>query len=244
MGRRGSDQQPERLEPRLQKAVEADDVGEVRRLIEQARARDDYNRDYKVYRKFLTVGLNRACDKNLVEVARALLASGADPDPDPKTSGNKPASLLRAAEYGLCEIAETLIAHKANIEVQDKKGRTALMTSAWKGQYDVVKLLLAKGACVDTADSRGRNVMHNLASDKGADKTPESKPSRKWGPDIVHHLLQAGVNLEARDCIGRTPLHWTCVTNQPDLMKTLLTSRFHGAAPRADVHARDNREKR
>ncbi|CAK4034723.1 ankyrin repeat [Lecanosticta acicola] len=226
----------DRLEPKLLRAVEADSIPDVKDILEQAQARGQCSES------FLSIGLVRACDKSLPDVARFLLSHGASPD---YASGNKPASLLRAAEYGSLRIAQVLIEYAADLEARDKKGRTALMTAAYKGHKQVVELLLEEGAHVDSVDLRRRNVLHNIAADKGDERAtrPGEAPKRKCGMDIVQYLLQAGVNVEAEDHVGRTPLHWTCVTDHEDLMKLLLRTRFGGASPKATVNATDNRDK-
>ncbi|KAK4508717.1 hypothetical protein PRZ48_002456 [Zasmidium cellare] len=226
----------DRLEPKLLRAVEANSIPDVQDIIQQAKAKGQCTET------FLSIGLVRACDKALVDAARFLLLQGANPD---YTSGNKPPSLLRAAEYGLKDIAETLIDHDANLEARDKKGRTPLMTAAWRGHMNIVQVLLSRGANIDTVDLRRRNVLHNVAADKGDQKNPKAgnKPRRRCGMGIVQYLLQAGVDVEAEDELGRTALHWTCVTDHEDLMKILLTTRLDGAAPKASVDPRDNRDK-
>lgn len=227
----------DRLEPKLLRAVEANRIHDVQDVIQQAKARNQCSQT------FLSIGLVRACDKDLVDAARFLLSQGANPD---YTSGNKPPSLLRAAEYGLKGIAETLIDHEANLEARDKKGRTPLMTAAWRGHMNIVQVLLTRGANIDTVDLRRRNVLHNVAADKVDQKNPAkggSKPRRRCGMEIVQYLLQAGVNVEAEDELGRTALHWTCVTDHEVLMRILLTSRFGGASPKVRVDPRDNRDK-
>ncbi|KAF2160134.1 hypothetical protein M409DRAFT_70659 [Zasmidium cellare ATCC 36951] len=151
----------EMFEPKLLRAVEANSIPDVQDIIQQAKARGQCTES------FLSIGLVRACDKNLVDAARFLLSQGANPD---YTSGNKPPSLLRAAEYGLKGIAETLIDHDANLEARDKKGRTPLMTAAWRGHMNIVQVLLTRGANIDTVDLRRRNVLHNIAADKGDQK--------------------------------------------------------------------------
>jgi hypothetical protein len=70
----------DRLEPRLLRAIEANDENRVKDIIQEARA-ISYSNPY-----FLSIGLVRACDKNLVGIARLLLSQGADPN---YVSGNK-----------------------------------------------------------------------------------------------------------------------------------------------------------
>ncbi|PPJ50203.1 hypothetical protein CBER1_05203 [Cercospora berteroae] len=226
-----------RPEPRLLKAVEQNDVFKVREVIEDAQHERHFGRT------LLSVGLVRACDKGHVEVARYLLTRGADPE---YASGNKLPAILRAAERGQTELVEVLIDHRANMEAMDKKGRTALMTAAWKGHKAIVELLITRGAHVDTMDLRRRNVLHNIAADQGEKRhfaNTSQRPKRKCGMDIVQYLLQAGVNVEAEDELGRTSVHWACVTDNEDLLKILLTTRSGGASPQARVNATDMRMK-
>lgn len=226
-----------RPEPRLLKAVERNDVRQVQDVIE------DVQNERHFGTTLLSVGLVRACDKGLVDVARYLLIRGADPD---YATGNKPPALLRAAEHGQAELIEVLIDHRANLEAKDKKGRTALMTAAWKGHGTIVELLVSRGAHVDTLDKRRRNVLHNLAADQGDKRhftSASDRPKRKCGMGIVHYLLQAGVNIDAEDELGRTAVHWACVTDHEDLLRILLKTRFGGASPQARVNATDMRMK-
>ncbi|EME89136.1 uncharacterized protein MYCFIDRAFT_206237 [Pseudocercospora fijiensis CIRAD86] len=223
--------------PRLLRAVEANDILKIRHVIEEAQGQRQLSRN------LLSIGLIRACDKDFADVASFLLSKGADPN---YASGNKPPALLRAAEYGLARITETLLDHGADIEAREKKRRTSLMTAAWKGHLDIVKLLLARGASLETVDIRGRNVLHNLAADKGDKKTsgkPTNRPRRKWSIDIVHYILGAGINPDEVDALGRTALHWAAVTDNEEMMKLLLTVRFRGESPQARCNARDSRMK-
>lgn len=226
-----------RPEPRLLRAVEANDIVKVKDVI------DDAQGSRQLSRNLLSIGLLRACDKHFVDVAAYLLVKGADPD---YATGNKPPALLRAAEYGLTAVAETLLNHGANVDAREKKRRTALMTAAWNGHFDTVKLLVQRGAHIEAVDVRGRNVLHNLAADKGDDQTAgkhTNRPHRKWSIEIVHYLLQAGINPDEVDALGRTALHWSAVTDNAEMMILLLTVRFRGESPQARCNATDSRMK-
>ena len=227
----------ERLEPRLLRAVEANDVGRVQDIINEALA-IKYGNPF-----FLSIGLVRACDKNLVDVARLLLSQGADPN---YVSGNKLPSLRRATESGYVELAEALIDHGADRESRDKKGRTALMTAAWKDNFDIVKVLINRGASIHSVDLRNRTVLHNIAADKLDDKAP-LKPGQKQrsrcSMAIVDYLIEKSVEIQARDAIGRTALHWACVTDNEALLRTLLKTEPGCLSPRAEVNCVDSRMK-
>lgn len=195
----------DRPEPRLLRAVEANDVNEVRTVIEDAIAAK------KCSTSMLSIGLIRACDKNFHSVAHYLLQRGADPD---YVSGNKLPCLIRAAENGHLRVAELLIEFKADLEIHDKrKRRTALMTAAWQGQLPIVELLLSKGAKINAVDFRRRNVLHNVIADKA---------ETKGGQAVIEILLQAGIDIEARDENGRTALHWCCVTGKDLIASSLI----------------------
>lgn len=123
----------DRLEPKLLRAVEANDVVQTKAVVDEARS------SRQCSETFLSIGLARACDRNLVNVARFLLLAGANSN-HVSPSGNKMPNLRRAAESGYNEIAELLIGHNADLEGRDKKGRTALMTAAWKVSRQVANI--------------------------------------------------------------------------------------------------------
>lgn len=251
----------DRLEPRLLRAIEANDETRVKDIIQEARA-ISYGNPY-----FLSIGLVRACDKNLVGVARLLLSQGADPN---YVSGNKLPSLRRATESGFVELAEALLDHGADREAGDKNGRTALMTAAYKDQFEIVKVLLKRGASLHTVDLRNRTVLHNIAADLGYEKVkakappkgqlkdsekqqPKSsandqqKPPEKARPrcsmEIVEYLIKKGAEIEAKDALGRTALHWACVANNEAMLRTLLRSESRSGSSRAQINCVDGRMK-
>lgn len=99
-------------------------------------------------------------------------------------------------------------------------------------------MLLVKGAHIDEVDYKRRNALHNFAAASRDDRV-----SGALSLEIVAHLLQAGVNVDATDELGRTALHWSTVTDNIELMRLLLTTRFRGASPKARTNAVDKRMK-
>lgn len=251
----------DRLEPRLLRAIEANDETRVKDIIQEARA-ISYGNPH-----FLSIGLVRACDKNLVDVAKLLLSQGADPN---YVSGNKLPSLRRATESGFVELAEALLNHGADREASDKKGRTALMTAAYKNQFEIVKVLLKHGASVHTVDLRNRTVLHNVAADLGEDKgkakapqkgqpkevekkqlklspneqpKPTEKARSRCSMEIVEYLIRKGAEVEAKDALGRTALHWACAANNEALLRTLLGPELSAGSLKAHINCVDGRMK-
>jgi hypothetical protein len=65
------------------------------------------------------------------------------------------AELVAAARKGQTDRVKTLLAKGANVESQDKDGRTPLMWAARNGHADTVTLLLESGAKPDDRDRQG-----------------------------------------------------------------------------------------
>lgn len=214
----------ERLEPRLLRAAENDDVEKLTRLVEEAKAKG-LLRDH-----YLPIALNRSSERGKVAATTYLLAAGAPPD---ATSSNRAPPLLRAVEQNHIAIVHLLLEYGANTEVVDKKSRTPLMTAAWKNHWHVLNSLLMKGADVNRKDRHQRNALHNLAADKIMD----------WGDSVVELLLNQNIHIdgeEGQDKDGRTPLHWACATGKQRLAEQLLT---RPKGPKAYIDAVDVREK-
>lgn len=200
----------DRLEPRLQKAAEHNDLEALTLIVNLSRENGQFSDS------FLRVGLMRATERGCIEATHYLLRQGAKADiPNLDHTGNRPSPLFRAVERNHVRIAQLLLDYGASPETVDKKGRTALMTAAWRNHWHMLDLLIARGANVNAKDKRGRNALHNLAADKVCD----------WGDDVVWLLLGTACAVdgdEGRDLLGRTPLHWACATGKIRLAELLL----------------------
>lgn len=198
----------ERLEPRLLRAAESDDVESLQKVIALAH---EYN---QVSDNFLRVGLMRSAERGCVGATEYLLQLGAKTD----VAGNRLSPLIRAVERDHYQIVRLLLDHGAASDSTDKEGRTALMTAAWKNHADILRLLIMRGANVNARDHRKRNALHNLAADKEC--------RWGWGEEIVAMLLGTNCQIDGvggRDELGRTPLHWACATGNWRLAELLLT---------------------
>ncbi|KAF7595629.1 hypothetical protein BBP40_005377 [Aspergillus hancockii] len=223
----------DRLEPRLLRAVEHDNLEVLRHIIELAHENGQYSDN------FLRVGLMRSCERGCITVTQYLLdllcanIKNADERPLPLAATNRPSPLLRAVERNHVRIVQLLLDYGAPLETTDRDGRTALMTAAWKNHWHVLQVLIARGANVNAKDNRKRNVLHNLAADKHCN----------WGEDVIALLLKTTCQLDGeagQDELGRTPLHWACATGKLRFAEMLL-KRPHG--PIADVNAIEFRSK-
>jgi ankyrin repeat protein len=159
-----------------------------------------------------------------------------------------------AAQNGHSEIAELLLAHRADVNAGNKDGLTPLHYAAMNGKRDVVELLLAHGADVNGRMLNGLTPLHQAAFGgyqdvveillaKGADVNVNARMAGGLTPlhwavqaghrEVAELLLAEGADVNARMLDGRTPLHLAADNDHRDLVEWLLA---HGA----DVYAMDN----
>ncbi|POS74046.1 ankyrin repeat and protein kinase domain-containing protein 1 [Diaporthe helianthi] len=174
--------------------------------------------------------------KGNLKVLRLLLKHGAGVNPRRE---NELSPLLKAAEAGHLAVTTELLEHGADPNWRGKNGQTALFPACMRGHNRVVKALLDKGADVNggrnqddrPGDKDGRTPLLFLAAEKRG----------RWNMDTIKLLLQQkDVNLDPRDSIGRTPLHWAATNNYIDLARALLSGE---AGKQADINASQNRGK-
>lgn len=211
----------DRLEPQLLRAAANNDLSALEQITRLARQKGQLNPT------FLGIGLVKSCERGCIEATQYLLKEGASVE----VGGNRAPPIFRAVERNYVQIVKLLLDAGASPEFRDKKGRTALMTAAWKNQWHVLQLLITRGADVNARDNRKRNILHNLAADKLCD----------WGDDVVNLLLRTSCEVDARDDLGRTALHWACTTGKTHFAKLLL-SRPQGC-PTDYIHATELRNK-
>lgn len=189
----------ERLEPRLLRAAESNDVPSLQKILLLAR---DNN---QLTDNFLRIALMRSAERSCLATTEYLLSQGAKTD----VASNRPSPLLRAVDRGHYDIVNMLLGAGASPNSADKEGRTALMTAAWKNHVKMLQLLIQRGADVNACDNRKRNVLHNLAADKAC--------RWGWGEEVVKILLRTDCLVGGQDELGRTPLHWACATGNGKL---------------------------
>jgi ankyrin repeat protein/Mg2+ and Co2+ transporter CorA len=195
----------ERLEPRLLRAAENNDIESLSKIITLAKETNQLTDN------FLRIALMRSAERANPEATAYLLTHGAKTD----VQSNRPSPLLRAVEKDNYQIVKLLLDAGASPNTADKEGRTALMTAAWKNHIDILQLLIARGADLNARDHRRRNALHNLAADRAC--------RWGWGEDVVRVLLVEGFDGGGVDELGRTPLHWACATGNLNMAEMLLS---------------------
>lgn len=201
--------------------------------------------------------LSNAARSESVAVVKALVEGGANLEARRVFDG---ATVLvaTAALSGSLKIVEVLVDMGANVNATNKEGSTALFFAAFNGDTEVAELLIAAGAGPDMANSRGATpliiaaqegtteVMEQLL-EGGADPripnnhgaTPLHLAAFRLGRDgkrktKVLLASDLGVDIEARDEDGRTPLMWASRFGNLPVLRVLLEAG-------ADRSAVDNR---
>ncbi|XP_013407385.1 tankyrase-2 [Lingula anatina] len=91
-----------------------------------------------------------------LDIAKALLHNGADPDL-PEDRGNTP--LHEAVEKADIYMVHLLLSHKADVNAQNQRKQTALSLSSLYGYVDIAETLLNNGALIDHYDNEGRTPL-------------------------------------------------------------------------------------
>jgi ankyrin repeat protein len=116
-----------------------------------------------------------------------------------------------AAQAGHKDMAELLLANKADVNAKDKFGMTPLHDATVRGHKEVAELLLAKRAQVNARDMDNWTPLHFAASN--------------GHKDVAELLLSNGARINAKDVKGRTPLSLAVGTHHEDVVELL---RRHG----------------
>ena len=142
------------------------------------------------------------------EAMKRLVAAGADVN----AVNNLGSPALTWATKDIDKV-RLLLDHGANVNVVSKSGRTPLLVATMHDpSAEVVKLLAAHGADVLAADKLNANALHTaaVASDR----------------DTLRLLIDAKVDVNARDAANFTPLMVAAANGSVEAVKLLLS---HGA---------------
>lgn len=153
-----------------------------------------------------TKSLAKACSNGDIGTVRQLLDEGRSVH---ETTEEGESLLSLACSAGYYELAQVLLAMRANVEDRGIKGDcTPLMEAASGGYVDIVRLLIAHGADVNAQSSAGNTPLHYAAC--GGHET------------VVHVLLEAAANVEEHNENGHTPLMEAASAGHVGVASTLL----------------------
>lgn len=162
------------------------------------------------------------------DILRLLLAAGASVDS--KSSGGQ-SPLFLAVASGNLERTAMFLNHKADfqttqtciVKVQEKsveRARTPLQLAVQQGHIEIFKLLVSKGADIhEKLESTGVHLLGLAAS---------------WGRcKIVQYLLNAGIEIKAKDDTSQTALHYAAGQGHVKVIRLLIDAG-------ANIETRDN----
>jgi len=138
-----------------------------------------------------------------LKTVRALLKENPDLVHSADTSdngwGNTPLHLAAGNCYQ--DVAELLIANKADVNARGSDGGTPLHRAADGGCKNTAELLLANKADIGAKDSDGQTPLHRAAGECNAwaGRANDCK-------SVVELLLAHGAEVNAEDSVGKTPL--------------------------------------
>ncbi|KXH69096.1 hypothetical protein CSAL01_01458 [Colletotrichum salicis] len=123
--------------------------------------------------------------------------------------GNTPLILATLSRQML--IMNTLLEHGASADVQDAQGVSALHHASRLGFFDGVRILLRRDGNRNLVDFRGFNALHHAIVGEDGDR------------GLIRVLATAGVNMEAKEEHGRTPLMLCAQLDRLNRADQLLT---------------------
>lgn len=115
-------------------------------------------------------------------------------------------------------IAKLLIDAKADLDLDDGRGSTALSIAVYHNYENVALLLIESGANIDTKTG--------VYIDGPADITPVHEATSN--PTVLKAMLKRGAKVNVQSSDGDTPLHWAASRRNVESVKLLLEA---GADP-------------
>ncbi|KAL7987017.1 hypothetical protein Chor_005936, partial [Crotalus horridus] len=129
-----------------------------------------------------------------------------------------------ALDLALCRrlesIATTLVNHKADVDMVDKKGWSLLHKAIHRGDKFAANFLIKNGTRVNAATLGDQETpLHLVASYNSKKHKPEVMSEIA---QIAESLLKAGANPNMQDSQGRTPLHSSILVRNDQVFNQLL----------------------
>ncbi len=158
-----------------------------------------------------------AYQKKRKDMSKTLIEKGADIN---KTSTDGKTILHLASAADDWQYVTFLLGYNPDINARDGGGLTPLLAAIDKSAIRSAGMLIDKGADVNVKDGTGKNAIHYLAAANNA-------------TGLLSKLEGKGININAKDASGRTPLAIAVENDRTDNVEYLLNIG-------ADVNGRDH----
>lgn len=197
--------------------------------------------------------LSKAVEAGNKDLISFLIESVKD-DPNSKSASDKDYPISIALTNGNGEVAKMLLAAGANIDVQDSKGRTALISvigklsaaqdQAREGIRNNIRFILDNGASTEVKDNKGNTAIfyaveqHDLPTvdiliAAGADLNQKNNsgetaifiPAKEGNFETVKALLQKGAAAKIKNKFGKTPSQYAVESGYMDIYDLLEASK-------------------
>ena len=161
--------------------------------------------------------------------------------------GGKTSSIHFHVRDGYLAGVQAYLDAGVDINARDQNGSTPLHWAALEGHNEIAKLLINKGADVNVEDNTGntpldlairyeRSDIADLLRTQGGNTTKELitliQAATNGDFASVQAYLDAGVDINARDNNGWSPLHWAALEGHKDIVELLINKG-------ANVNAKD-----
>ncbi len=101
---------------------------------------------------------------------------------------------------------------EGGVNAVDKHNYTRLHWAAMSGNLEAAKIsITTKGIVIDPVDEKGFTPLHRAAIDDKA--------------DVARLLIESGANVNAVDCLGRTPLSWAAGRICTEVLRVLAIAK-------------------
>jgi serine/threonine-protein phosphatase 6 regulatory ankyrin repeat subunit C len=154
--------------------------------------------------------LHIAVENGHIDVVKILLDNGAVINSSVGTTHDT--GLIIAAHTNNIEILELLLQHKADVNLANTYGNTALHEACTLGNDAMIELLIRAGASISTKNHKGSTPLHFYCF--GADPSTHTVQGAR-------RLLHAGADHSAVNNEGMTPLLVCCTSGRDDLITVL-----------------------
>eukprot|EP00427_Karlodinium_veneficum_P011833 CAMPEP_0169092070 /NCGR_PEP_ID=MMETSP1015-20121227/16710_1 /TAXON_ID=342587 /ORGANISM="Karlodinium micrum, Strain CCMP2283" /LENGTH=358 /DNA_ID=CAMNT_0009152625 /DNA_START=27 /DNA_END=1106 /DNA_ORIENTATION=- len=151
--------------------------------------------------------LHEAVNQGSLEGVVLLLTQGDRDISEKDTAGDT--ALHRAAYHSSAEIVEVLLGSRADPNISDRKGKTALRRAY--DNEDVAKLLLAADADPNVSDKDGTTALHRAAEDGNL--------------NVITALVEARADISSYSDDELTAFHTAAIFGQSGVIEYLLSAR-------------------